>query len=100
MYHRKRLLLIVSAFALLTAAYERINTPALMSDAARAYLNSLTPELRAKTTIPFTAEERLNWHFIPLEKRKGVALREMTPPPKHLAQALLSSAVSTQGIVQ
>jgi hypothetical protein len=50
-------LLIVFAFGLLTAAYERINTPALMSDAARAYLNSLTPELRAKTTIAFTDDE-------------------------------------------
>jgi len=66
MNYWKRILLVVFALALLTAAYERINTPALMSDAAHAYLNSLTPELRAKTTIPFTAEERLNWHFIPL----------------------------------
>ena len=100
MKHWKRLLLIVFALGLLTAAYERINTPALMSDAAHAYLNSLTPELRAKTIIPFAAEERLNWHFIPLENRKGVALREMTPPQKHLAEALLSSALSTQGIVK
>jgi len=90
-----RLLLVVFALGLLTAAYERINTSALMSDAAHAYLNSLTPEQRAKTMIPFAAEERLNWHFIPLENRKGVALREMTPPQKHLAEALLSSALST-----
>ena len=100
MRHWKRLLLIVFALGLLTAAYERINTPALMSDAARAYLNSLTPEQRAKTTIPFNDDERSNWHFIPLENRKGVALREMTPPQKHLAEALLSSALSTQGIVK
>jgi hypothetical protein len=100
MKHWKRLLLIVSAFALLTAAYERINTPALMSDAARAYLNSLTPELRAKTSIAFTDDERSNWHFVPLNNRKGVALREMTSAQKHLAEALLSSALSSQGIVK
>ena len=50
MMHWKRLSLIVFALVLLTAAYERINTPALMSDAAHAYLNSLTPEQRAKAT--------------------------------------------------
>ncbi|MEI9812986.1 MAG: hypothetical protein WDO18_10090 [Acidobacteriota bacterium] len=48
----------MAAFASLTAAYERIHTPALMSDAAKAYLNSLTPEQRAKTVYPFDDAER------------------------------------------
>ena len=96
----KRILLILSMLGLLTAAYERINTPALMSDAAHAYLNSLTPELRAQSMIPFDSEERLNWRFIPVEDRKGVALRQMTPDQKHLAEALLSAALSSQGIVK
>ena len=100
MRHTKRLLLIVSALGLLTAAYQRIDTPALMSDAAKAYLGSLSPELRAKTMIPFSEDERLNWHFIPLDNRKGVALREMTSAQKHLAEALLSSGLSNQGIIK
>jgi uncharacterized protein DUF3500 len=100
MKHWTRLPLIAVAIALLTAAYERINTPALMSDAAQAYLNSLPPDLRAKTSFPFADEERSNWHFIPLDNRKGVALREMTPAQKHLAEALLSSGLSNQGIVK
>jgi hypothetical protein len=100
MRHSKRLLLILCALALLTAAYERIDTPALMSDAAKAYLGSLSPALRVKTMIPFSDDERLNWHFIPLDNRKGVALREMTPAQKHLAEALLSSGLSSQGIIK
>lgn len=96
----KRLLLVLAALGLLTAAYERVNTPALMSDAARAYLNSLSPELRARTQIPFDDAERLNWRFIPVEDRKGVALREMTSAQKHLAEALLSAAMSNQGIIK
>ena len=96
----KRLLLVLAAFLLLTAAYERVNTPALMSDAARAYLNSLTPEQRAKTQIPFDDAERLNWRFIPVEDRKGVPLREMNSAQKHLAEALLSAAMSNQGIIK
>jgi hypothetical protein len=100
MTHLKRLLLVCAAFGLLMAAYERVNTPALMSDAAKAYLNSLTPEQRAKTVYPFDDAERLNWRFIPVEDRKGVPLREMTSAQKHLAEALLSAALSNQGIIK
>ncbi len=96
----KRLLLVLAAFGLLTAAYERVNTPVLMSDAAKAYLNSLTPEQRTKTQIPFDDAERLNWRFIPVEDRKGVPLREMNSAQKHLAEALLSAAMSNQGIIK
>ena len=83
----KRLLLVLCSLGLLTAAYERINTPVLMSDAARAYLNSLTAKQRAQSTMPFDSEERLNFRFVPEEDRKGVALREMTPPQKHLGRS-------------
>src|SRR5262249_19666416 len=37
---------------------------------------------------------------IPLDNRKGVALREMTPAQKHLADALLSAGLSQQGIIK
>ena len=96
----KRPLLIVSALALLTAAYERTNTSATMSEAAKAYLAALTPEQRQRAVIPFASEERQNWHFIPLDNRKGLALREMTPAQKHLADALLSAGLSQQGIIK
>lgn len=96
----KRLLLISSAALLLTAAYERINTPVQMAEAARAYLDSLSPELRAQTMMPFDGEERVNWRFIPVDDRKGVALREMDKAQKHLAEALLSAALSNQGIIK
>ena len=59
MTHVKRLILVLCAVGLLTAAYERINTPALMSDAAHAFLNSLTPEQRAKVVYSFDDAERL-----------------------------------------
>lgn len=100
MWNLKRFLLALAAVGSLTAAYERINTPALLSDAAKAYLNSLTPEQRAKTVYQFDDAERLNWRFIPVEDRKGVPLREMTSAQKHLAEALLSAALSNQGIIK
>src|ERR1700730_7645440 len=100
MHHWKRFLLIVFALALLVGAYERTNTPRTMAEAAQAYLASLTPEQRAQTKIPFTSEERLNWHFIPLDNRKGVPLREMTSAQKQLAEALLSAGYSQQGVIK
>ena len=99
MAHWKRLLFVFSALALLTAAYERIHSPSVMADAARAYLASLTPDERARTTFSFDSDERLNWHFIPIE-RKGLALREMTSAQKHLAEALVSAGLSQEGIIK
>ncbi len=100
MIHRwKRLLLAGFAVALLAFAYETTSSPGIMTTAATAYLNSLSPELRARTTFPMDAAERTNWHFVPLD-RKGVALREMTSAQKHLAEALLSAGLSQQGIIK
>jgi hypothetical protein len=95
----KRLLFVFCALALLTAAYERLNSPIVMTDAAKAFLNSLTSEQRARAAFPFTTDERMNWHFVPLE-RKGVALREMTSAQKHLAEALLTAGLSQQGVIK
>jgi uncharacterized protein DUF3500 len=99
MKHGKRLLLALCAGALLVAAYERTTQQGVMTNAAKAYLAALSPELRARTIFPFGTDERQNWHFVPLE-RKGVALREMTSAQKHLAEALLSAGLSEQGIIK
>src|SRR5438105_4750283 len=95
----KRLLIASAGVLLLTAAYYRMNPPSIMADAAKAFLNSLTPELKARATFSFTDEERMNWHFIPRE-RKGVALREMTPAQRQLAHALLTAGLSQQGVIK
>jgi len=96
----KRGLIALGAIALLTAFYSRLNPPAVLADAAKAFLASLTPELRARASFAFdNQEERLNWHFIPKE-RKGVALREMTSAQKQLAHALLSAGLSQQGVIK
>lgn len=84
------------AVLLLTSAYYRTMTAPVLSDAANAFLASLTPEQQQKARFTFSDDERLNWHFIPKE-RKGLPLREMTPAQKHLAYALLSAALSQNG---
>ena len=86
----------LAAFLLLTSAYNRLNSPSVMANAANALLASLSDEQKAKATFEFTSDERLNWHFIP-RVRKGLPLKQMTQEQRHLAQALLSSGLSQQG---
>ncbi|HEY2015474.1 MAG TPA: DUF3500 domain-containing protein, partial [Bryobacteraceae bacterium] len=68
MKHWKRLLFVFCGVGLLMAAYDRLNSPIVMTDAARAFLNSLNQEQRARASFPFTTDERMNWHFVPLER--------------------------------
>ncbi|MGH9627121.1 MAG: DUF3500 domain-containing protein [Bryobacteraceae bacterium] len=84
---------------LLTSAYNRHQSAPIMVETAQNFLAALTPEQKAKTVIPFEDDERLNWHFIPKE-RKGLQLGEMTPQQKHLAHALLSAGLSQRGYIK
>jgi uncharacterized protein DUF3500 len=84
---------------LLTSAYYRIESSTVMTKAAQHFLASLTPEQRAKATFTFQEDERLNWHYIPKE-RKGLPLLEMSMAQKALAHALLSAGLSQQGYIK
>ena len=94
-----RVLAMGIATILLTAAYSRLHTPAIMAETAKAFLASLDPEQRARATFPFPDDERLNWHYIPKE-RKGLPLKDMTSAQKHLAHALLSAGLSQRGYIK
>ena len=94
-----RLLLLSAGVLLLTSAYHRTNSVSLMTRAANNFLNSLTPEQRAKATYKFEDDQRFDWHFIPKE-RKGLPLREMTARQKELAQAMLCAGLSQQGFIK
>ena len=94
-----RLAALTMGAILLTSAYYRINSSTVMTQAAQHFLDALTPEERAKATFQFQDDERLNWHFIPKE-RKGLPLLEMSPPQKALAHALLSAGLSQQGFIK
>jgi hypothetical protein len=70
---------------------------ASMQEAAVAWLESLDVEQRALAQKPFGDQSRLGWHFIPKNDRKGVQLRDMTPPQEAAALALLRAALSEAG---
>ena len=70
-----------------------------MTETANRFLAALSPEQQAKATFSFGDDERMNWHFIPRE-RKGLPLREMNAYQKHLASALLASGLSQSGYIK
>lgn len=99
---------VVAGLALMTVAALTVETPARrtadfgkvseeMVAAALGFWKSLTPEQQAKAHFEFKDEERLNWHFIPRD-RKGLPLKEMSPDQKKLGIALLSTALSQKGL--
>jgi len=76
-----------------------VGAASLMTECANRFLAALDADQRAKATFTFDADERLNWHFIPKE-RKGLPLREMTPYQRHLASALLAAGLSQTGYIK
>jgi hypothetical protein len=94
-----RILVTGVGVVLLTSAYTRIHSASVMTDAAKAFLTSLTPQQRAQATFQFQNDERFDWHYIPKE-RKGISLKEMTPEQQQLAHALLAAGLSQQGYIK
>jgi len=77
----------------------RVHAAALMAECASRFLAALDANQRGKATFPFDTDERMNWHFIPKE-RKGLPLREMTAFQKNLASALLAAGLSQTGYIK
>jgi hypothetical protein len=67
--------------------------------AARAFLVSLSPSLRARATFPFGSAERTRWHWtVPSSvPRNGLPLGDMSAEQRRLALALLRASSSTAG---
>ena len=70
--------------------------PPAMVTAARAFLDTLTPELKQKAQLPLDAEERFNWFYTPVP-RKGLTLKEMSESQRTAAMNLLRAGLSEKG---
>jgi len=68
-----------------------------MRDSARHFLAALDADNKAQASFAFADAERLNWHFIPRE-RKGLPYKELTPAQRRLADRLLGTALSRDGL--
>src|SRR6266478_3125838 len=70
-----------------------------MLQAAQKFRGTLSKEHLAKASFGFDDAERLNWHFIPRE-RKGLPLRELEGESLKAAQGLIASGLSQAGYDQ
>jgi hypothetical protein len=68
-----------------------------MASAAKDFLDSLRPEQRPKAALALGDPARLDWKFVPAE-RKGLYLRDMDPGQREKAQALLRATLSETGL--
>jgi hypothetical protein len=68
-----------------------------MADAANRFVDSLTPELRAKAVFDFQSGERKHWEFVP-KIRTGLTIKEMNDTQKLAAFTLLASGLSADGM--
>lgn len=69
------------------------------AQAANNLWAALTPDQQKQAGFSFEDDERLNFHFVPRE-RKGLSLGQMTTTQRHLAHALLATGLSQRGFVQ
>ncbi len=67
-----------------------------MASAANNLLASLDADQRTTVMLGMGAAERVDWHFIPKE-RKGLSMLDMSPDQHHLLHALLSASLSRTG---
>jgi hypothetical protein len=70
-----------------------------MAARAQAFQEALNEEQREAATFDFDDPERLNWHFIPRE-RKGVPLKDLKGTAREAALTLVASGLSQSGYEQ
>src|SRR5690606_16786892 len=78
-----------------SAAFEDVARE--MQAQARHFLTVLDEAKREKATFAFDDDERFNWHFTPVD-RQGLRYRELAPGERRLADRLLASALSRDGL--
>ena len=88
-----RFAIFVVALALTSEAIGPADT---MTDAARRFLATLSPPLKAQAQLPFEDADRTTWNYVPIE-RKGVSLKMLDETQRRAAMTLLRTGLSESG---
>ena len=70
-----------------------------MATDAKRFLGALDAEQQKTATIPFSHEERYNFHYIP-RARLGMSYKDMEPGQRKVGLSLLASGLSRRGMSQ
>jgi hypothetical protein len=92
----RALILLVSLGMLALPLWAQESVSTSMLKASRAFLATLTPEQKARSTFPFSSDERFRWFYTPVS-RKGISLKDLTEPQKKAAMDLLRAGLSEKG---
>ncbi len=92
---------VVITMGALLAARQNQETPSgtKMAKAAQAFLEQLPEKQNQQATFAYGDKERLNWHFIPRE-RKGLPLKDLSDADKKRAKTLIATGLSEAGYDQ
>lgn len=71
-----------------------------MMNAANEFLASLDGAQLPVAKLPFSDPNRMDWHNIPKQTRKGLQYRDMSPNQRELCRGLLKVALSESGFEQ
>ena len=98
---KRSLLLAVIVLGLISSAayshYRRVGAGEGMTAEATAFLTTLSDEQKKVALLEYDSPARVDWHFIPKPKRKGLQIREMNPGQRKAAHSLLKAALSETG---
>ncbi len=70
-----------------------------MTTAASLFLASLDDDQAKRARFEFKNQERENWHYVPMNDRKGIRLDSLKPHQQHLAFGLLGSGLTQKGLM-
>jgi hypothetical protein len=91
------LLLIVASVSAGRSFFKDAATGDDMTKAAQAYLAMLDDDQLATSQMPYDSPERVGWHFIPKDHRKGLQIKHMNDKQRKVAHTLLRSSLSEVG---
>jgi hypothetical protein len=90
----------VTGFVLILGGWLAAQSPSSSPDlaaAAKEFLGSLNAEQQARAAMPFETPRRVQWHYVPLEDRKGLPISQLNDGQKQLAHAMLRAVLSQTG---
>jgi len=88
-------ILLATGAGWITYVYQGVGTD--MTEAATAFLGTLEGEKLKQATMEYAAADRLDWHFIPKDHRKGLQIKHMDEAQRKQAHRLLESGLSELG---
>ena len=85
----------IAATASIAESETRKPEPAMLKSALKL-ISLLAPEQKEKTLFAFDSEERMNWHYVPKD-RKGLRFKDMSVEIQEAVKSLLLTGLSASG---